>query len=143
MLVLTMSEDDESILAAIPAGARGYLLKGARQEEIIRTRSRPSLPGGALFSPHAARQLIAQLSRTPESRDVLPPFPDLTARERQVLALVGHGMRNHAVAQRLGISQKTVANHLSAIFLKLGVEDRAQAIIFAREAGLVAEPGRA
>ena len=82
------------------------------------------------------------LPRTTDEH-VLPPFPDLTPRERQVLALLATGLRNRAVAQRLGISQKTVANHLSAIFLKLGVEDRAQAIILAREAGLVAETGRA
>lgn len=141
VLVLTMSEDDESIVAAVQAGARGYLLKGARQEEILQAIVTVA-SGGALFSPHAARQVMAHFARTTDEH-VLPPFPDLTPRERQVLALLATGLRNRAVAQRLGISQKTVANHLSAIFLKLGVEDRAQAIILAREAGLVAETGRA
>ncbi len=141
VLVLTMSEDDESIVAAVHAVARGYLLKGARQEEILQAIVTVA-SGGALFSPHAARQVMAHFARTTDEH-VLPPFPDLTPRERQVLALLATGLRNRAVAQRLGISQKTVANHLSAIFLKLGVEDRAQAIILAREAGLVAETGRA
>jgi DNA-binding NarL/FixJ family response regulator len=141
VLVLTMSEDDESILAAIRAGARGYLLKGARQQEIL-TAIDTVASGGALFSPHAARHLLAQLSPTSESRDVVPLFPELTARERQVLELVGSGLRNHAIAQRLGISQKTVANYLSAIFVKLHVEDRAQAILLARQAGLAVNPGK-
>jgi DNA-binding NarL/FixJ family response regulator len=141
VLVLTMSEDDQSIRDAIRAGARGYLLKGARQQEIL-TAIETVASGGALFSPHAARHLLAQLSQEPESPDVVPPFPELTVRERQVLELVGNGMRNHAVAQRLGISQKTVANYLSAIFVKLHVEDRAQAILLARQAGLAANPDK-
>ena len=141
VLVLTMSEDDESILAAIRAGARGYLLKGARQQEIL-TAIDTVASGGALFSPHAARHLLAQLSHPPESRGLVLPFPELTARERQVLELVGNGLRNHAIAQRLGISQKTVANYLSAIFVKLHVEDRAQAVLLARQAGLAANPGK-
>ena len=140
VLVLTMSEDDESILAAIRAGARGYLLKGARQHEILNAIETVA-SGGALFSPHAAEHVLARLTCGPESRNVTPQFPQLTARERQVLALVGNGLRNHAVAQRLGISQKTVANHLSTIFVKLHVEDRTQAVLLARQAGLAANPG--
>jgi DNA-binding NarL/FixJ family response regulator len=140
VLVLTMSEDDESILAAIRAGARGYLLKGARQQEILNAIETVAA-GGALFSPRAAQRLLAQFSHMPESRDVVPPFPELTARERQVLQLVSEGLRNHAIAQHLGISQKTVANYLSTIFVKLHVEDRAQAILLARQAGLAANPG--
>ena len=140
VLVLTMSEDDESILAAIRAGARGYLLKGARQQEILNAIETVAA-GGALFSPHAAQRLLERLSHLPESRDVVPPFPELTARERQVLELAGDGLRNRAIAQRLGISQKTVANYLSTIFVKLHVEDRAQAILLARQAWLGANPG--
>jgi DNA-binding NarL/FixJ family response regulator len=140
VLVLTMSEDDESILAAIRAGARGYLLKGARQQEIL-TAIETVAAGGALFSPHAAQRLLARLSHMPESRAVVPPFPELTVREREVLELAGQGLRNHAIAQRLGISQKTVANYLSTIFVKLHVEDRAQAILLARQAWLAANPG--
>lgn len=139
VLVLTMSEDDESILAAVRAGARGYLLKGARQQEIL-SAIETVAAGGALFSPHAAHHLLALLTTTHDARSVAPPFPELTTRERQVLELVGSGLRNHAVAQRLGISQKTVANHLSAIFVKLHVEDRTQAVLLARRAGLGANP---
>jgi DNA-binding NarL/FixJ family response regulator len=140
VLVLTMSEDDESILAAVRAGARGYLLKGARQREILNAIETVAA-GGALFSPRAAQRLLARLSPMPEIRDVVPPFPELTVRERQVLELVGEGLRNHAIAQRLGISQKTVANYLSTIFVKLHVEDRAQAILLVRQAWLAANPG--
>jgi DNA-binding NarL/FixJ family response regulator len=135
VLVLTMSEDDDSILAAIRAGASGYLLKGARQQEIL-TAIETVASGGALFAPHPARHLLTQLTHPPESRSTPVLFPELTTRERQVLELVGTGLRNHAVAQRLGISQKTVANHLSAIFVKLHVEDRTQAVLLARQAGL-------
>jgi DNA-binding NarL/FixJ family response regulator len=142
VLVLTMSEDEDSILAAIRAGARGYLLKGARQREILNAIETVAA-GGALFSPHAAQRILARLSHMPESHDVVPPFPELTVRERQVLELVGDGLRNHAIAQRLGISQKTVANYLSTIFVKLHVEDRAQAILLARQAWLAADPGTA
>jgi DNA-binding NarL/FixJ family response regulator len=134
VLVLTMSEDDESIVAAIRAGARGYLLKGALQQEILHAIETVA-SGGALFSPLAARHLLAQFAR-PNQAVPAPPFPELTSRERQILALVGDGLRNHVVAQRLGISQKTVANHLSTIFVKLHVEDRSQAIVRARQAGL-------
>jgi DNA-binding NarL/FixJ family response regulator len=139
VLVLTMSEDNESILAAVRAGARGYLLKGARQQEILNAIETVA-SGGALFSPHAARHLLTQLTHGPQTRSVALPFPELTVRERQVLELVGNGLRNHAVAQRLGISQKTVANHLSAIFVKLHVEDRTQAVLLARRSGLSTNP---
>jgi DNA-binding NarL/FixJ family response regulator len=136
VLVLTMSDDDESIFAAIRAGARGYLLKGAQQQEILHGIETVAA-GGALFSPQAARHLLAQLARPAGAHaEPGPPFPELTSRERQILELVADGLRNHVVAQRLGISQKTVANHLSTIFVKLHVEDRTQAIVRARQAGL-------
>ena len=118
VLVLTMSEDDESILAAIRAGARGYLLKGARQQEIL-TAIDTVASGGALFSPHAARHLLAQLSHPPESRDLVLPFPELTARERQVLELVGNGLCNHAIAQRSGSARRpwlTISRRSSSSF---------------------------
>jgi DNA-binding NarL/FixJ family response regulator len=134
VLVLTMSEDDESINGALLAGARGYLLKGAHQDEIIRAIQTVA-SGGAMFSSPAARRLLTQLKQ-PVRRDHADPFPDLTSRERDVLRLLGEGLRNHVIAQRLGISQKTVANHLSNIFVKLQVEDRTQAVIKARQAEL-------
>src|SRR6204780_1639599 len=96
VLVLTMSEDDESILAAVRAGARGYLLKGARQREIL-NEIETVAAGGALFPPQAAQRLLARLSHMPENRDVVSPFPELTVRERQVLELLGEGLRNHAI----------------------------------------------
>jgi DNA-binding NarL/FixJ family response regulator len=135
VLVLTMSEDDESIQAALQAGARGYLLKGAHQDEIIRAIQTVAA-GGATFAPVAARHILAHAKDPPAVG--ADPFPDLTARERDVLDLLGEGLRNHMIAQRLGISQKTVANHLSTIFVKLQVEDRTQAVIKAREASTAA-----
>jgi DNA-binding NarL/FixJ family response regulator len=136
VLVLTMSEDDESIQAALQAGARGYLLKGAHQEEIIRAIQTVAA-GGATFAPVAARHILTHAKDPPTVG--IDPFPDLTARERDVLDLLGQGLRNHMIAERLGISQKTVANHLSTIFVKLQVEDRTQAVIKARQAS-TAEP---
>ena len=138
VLVLTMSEDDESINGALLAGARGYLLKGAHQDEIIRA-IQTLASGGAMYSSPAARRLLTQVKQPLPPRDHTDPFPDLTGRERDVLRLLGEGLRNHVIAQRLGISQKTVANHLSNIFVKLQVEDRTQAVIKARQGGLDTE----
>ena len=132
VLVLTMSEDDESIHAALQAGAHGYLLKGAHQDEIIRAIHTVA-SGGATFASVAARHVLTHAKDSPGVP--ADPFPDLTTREREVLDLLGQGLRNHVIAQRLGISQKTVANHLSSIFVKLQVEDRTQAVIKARQAG--------
>lgn len=133
VLVLTMFEDDESVFAALRAGARGYLLKGADQGEILRA-VRSVASGDAIFGPAIARRLIAFFA-TPRT---LPPpaFPELTEREREVLELIAQGQSNQAIAQRLVLSQKTVRNHVSNIFSKLQVADRAEAIVRAREAGL-------
>ena len=130
---LTMFEDDDSVFAAMRAGARGYLLKGADQTEILRAIHSVE-SGEALFGPGIARRLInffAQLSP-----QVQHPFPELTEREREVLDLLARGMNNAEIAGALVISQKTVRNHVSNIFNKLQVADRAQAIIRARDAGL-------
>ena len=132
-IVLTMCEDDDSVFAAMRAGARGYLLKGADQTEILRAIHSVE-SGEALFGPGIARRLInffAQLSP-----QVQHPFPELTEREREVLDLLARGMNNAEIAGALVISQKTVRNHVSNIFNKLQVADRAQAIIRARDAGL-------
>jgi len=135
VLVLTMSEDEQSIAEAIRAGARGYLLKGATQDEITRAITTVAA-GGVLFSAAIADQVLDRLSETKPVAPPLRPLPELTARELEVLSLLADGHRNAAMASELQISTKTVANHLSAIFTKLRVLDRSQAIIAAREAGL-------
>src|SRR5262249_31191572 len=133
ILVLTMYEDDDSIFSAMRAGARGYLLKGAEQTEILRAIHAVS-HGEAIFSPAIAERLaqyFAALEQSPFSR----VFPDLTDREREILVLIAQGCSNGEIASRLVLSQKTVRNHVSNIFSKLQVADRAQAIIRARDAG--------
>lgn len=134
VLVLTMFDDDDSFFAAMQAGARGYLLKGADQED-IRRAIRSVGDGEAILGPGVARRLMEYFSarRLESPRDA---FPELTDRERQVLDLIAQGQPNPAIATRLGISTKTVRNHVSNIFTKLQVVDRAQAIIRARAGGL-------
>ena len=134
VIVLTMFEDDDSVFAAVRSGARGYLLKGADQSEIIRA-IRSVSNGEALFGPGIARRLISFFSHLNPPQGTLP-FPELTEREREVLNLIAQGMNNTEIAHNLVISQKTVRNHVSNIFSKLQVADRAQAIIRARNAGL-------
>lgn len=133
VIVLTMFEDDDSVFAAMRAGARGYLLKGADQAEILRAIHSVK-NGEALFGPGIARRLInffAQLK--PQAQY---PFPELTEREREILDFLARGVSNSEIANSLVISQKTVRNHVSNIFSKLQVADRAHAIIRARDAGL-------
>ncbi|GAA3261517.1 response regulator [Dactylosporangium siamense] len=134
VLVLTMFEDDDSVFAAMRAGASGYLVKGAQQQEII-LAIRSVAAGQAIFGPTVARRIIAFFSSTPAALEKVP-FPELTGREREVLDLIAAGRPNHGIARDLVISAKTVSNHISAIFAKLQVADRAEAIIRAREAGL-------
>ena len=135
ILIVTMYEDDDSVFAAMRAGARGYLLKGADQDETLRAIQAVSR-GEAIFSPAIAKRLIRYFSPTKVSTTPPQAFPELTEREREILALLAHGHTNAEIAQRLVISLKTVRNHLSNVFSKLQVADRAQAIIRAREAGL-------
>ncbi len=134
ILVVTMFEDEESVFAALRAGARGYVLKGASPTEMVRAIQAVG-SGEAIFSPAIARRLIDFFAAP---RPAVPPqlFPELTEREREVLALLAQGRRNPEIAQALVLSMKTVRNHVSNIFSKLQVADRAQAIIRAREAGL-------
>ncbi len=132
VLVLTMFSDDDSVFAAMRAGARGYLVKGAEQDEIARA-IRAVAAGEAIFGPAVAQRVLRFFSG-PSTPDV--PFPELTARERQILDLLAAGLPNGAIGARLGVAQKTVANNVSAIFAKLQVADRAAAIIRARDAGL-------
>ncbi|GLW99910.1 response regulator transcription factor [Microtetraspora sp. NBRC 16547] len=135
VLVLTMFEDDESVFAAMRAGASGYLVKGAQQEEIIRA-VRSVAVGQAIFGPSVARRIIDFFAGGAPFAPTAEPFPELTAREREVLDLIAAGRSNSAIARQLVISGKTVSNHISAIFAKLAVADRAEVIVRARQAGL-------
>lgn len=134
ILVLTMFDDDDSVFAAMRSGARGYLLKGADQEEITRA-IRAVNNGEAIFSPAIARRLISYFS---VMKPLSPPeiFPELTKRELEILMLIAKGSNNTEIADHFVISEKTVRNHVSNIYAKLQVVDRAQAIIRARDAGL-------
>jgi len=133
VIVLTMFEDDDSVFAAMRAGARGYLLKGADQDEIVRA-IRAAAAGEAIFGPEIAARVIAHFASGPGSTS--RAFPALTEREREVLDLVASGKGNATIANELMISLKTVRNHVSNIFTKLQVSDRSAAIVKAREAGL-------
>ena len=130
VLMLTMLDDDETVLAAMRAGAQGYLLKGAGQDELARAL-RGVVAGEAIFGPGVAARMLQHFAEGHSG-----PFPQLTDRERQILDLIAGGLRNHAIAERLGLSPKTVANHISSIFSKLQVTDRSEAIVRAREQGL-------
>jgi DNA-binding NarL/FixJ family response regulator len=134
VLILTMFEDDDSVFAALRAGARGYLLKGALKSEILRA-IRSVSSGEAIFGPSIAKRLMHYFASPPAAvpRQL---FPELTERELEILKLIAQHLTNVEIAEQLGLSQKTVRNHVSNIFAKLQVADRAQAIIRAREAGL-------
>ncbi len=134
VVVLTMFEDDDSVFSAMRAGARGYVLKGAHPSEILKVL-RAVAGGEAYFGPEIARRLMSFFS-APKLASPEEAFPELTAREREILDLIAQGHTNAKIARRLYLSPKTVGNHISHIFTKLQVADRAQAIIRAREAGL-------
>jgi len=130
VLMLTMLADDDAVLAAMRAGAQGYLLKGAGQDELERAL-RGVVAGEAIFGPGVAARMLQHFAS-----GAATPFPQLTDREHAILDLIAGGLRNHAIAERLGLSPKTVANHISSIFAKLQVTDRSEAIVRAREQGL-------
>jgi DNA-binding NarL/FixJ family response regulator len=134
VLALTMLEDDESVFGAMRAGARGYLLKGAGKAEVQRAITSVAY-GEAIFSPQIAKRLVQYFANM---RPVIPQtaFPELTDREREVLALIVDGRSNAQIAESLSLSPKTVSNHISNIFSKLQVLDRAQAVTRARQMGL-------
>jgi DNA-binding NarL/FixJ family response regulator len=132
VLMLTMFEDDESVFAAMRAGALGYVLKGAAPESMIRAIA--VVAGGeAIFGAGVATRALSYFS-TPRADSAV--FPELTAREREVLTLIASGLSNAAIAGRLGLAANTVGNHISNIFAKLQVASRAEAIVRARSAGL-------
>ena len=134
VLVLTMFEDDDSVFAAMRAGAKGYLLKGADQDDIVRAIAAVGR-GEAIFGPDIAKRVIEYFT-VPRASHAAQAFPELTAREREVLELVAQGHNNAWMARHFVLSQKTIRNHVSNIFTKLQVADRAQAIVRAREAGM-------
>lgn len=131
ILILTMFDEESLITDALAAGARGYLLKGAEQEEIERA-IRTVAAGATIFSPGVVERVLHRSASASASK----PLPQLTDREREVTDLLARGVSNAVIAERLEIAPKTVGNHISAIFLKLGVASRAEAIVQAREAGL-------
>lgn len=134
ILILTMFEDDDSVFAAMRAGARGYLLKGTLKAEILRAIQTVG-GGGVVFGAAIAQRMMRYFAgvKPVESSDL---FPELTDREREILGLIAEGRNNAEIAQRLVLSGKTIRNHITNIFSKLQVADRAQAIVRARDAGL-------
>jgi DNA-binding NarL/FixJ family response regulator len=135
ILMLTMFEDDKSILAALRAGARGYVLKGADGAETLRAIHAVA-EGHAIFGHAIARRMTEYFSIPGENPGASSAFPNLTEREHEILSLMAGGYTNNAIASRLYLSPKTVRNYVSTIFTKLDVADRSQAIVRAREAGL-------
>ena len=133
VVVLTMSEEDATVFAAIRAGARGYLLKGAEPEEVVRAITTVA-GGGVVFGAVLAHRIADFFASAPSAAE--SRFPTLTARELEVLNLVAAGLSNAQIAGRLYLSQKTVRNHVHAVLTKLQATDRAQAIVRARDAGL-------
>lgn len=134
VLVVTMFEDDHLVFAAMRAGARGYLLKGARHEDMVRA-IRAVGNGDAIFSPTIATRLVSYFS-TLQPAHLAPVFPELSQREREILVLLAQGCKNAEIAERLVVSPKSVRNYVSNIISKLQVADRAQAILRAKDAGL-------
>lgn len=132
VLVLTMIERDDAVIAALRAGARGYLVKGSDREEVLRG-IRAVAAGDAIFSSGVADRLAPLLASKPATSQA---FPNLTDRERQVLEQVARGLTNSQIATALGISLKTVRNNVSNVFTKLEVSGRAQAVAKARDAGI-------
>lgn len=133
VLVVTMFEDDSVVFAAMRAGARGYLLKGARHEDMVRAIHAVG-NGDAIFSPAIAARLVEYFAALQPGRSA-QVFPELSSREREILALLAQGHKNAEIAEHLVISPKSVRNYVSNIISKLQVADRAQAIVRAKDAG--------
>lgn len=138
VIMVTMLEEDAPLFSAVRAGARGYVLKGARHQELLQT-VRAVARGQVLFGPSTASRIMGFFHDIEADLKPSAPeetFPELTPRELEVLELVAQGAKNSEIAEQLVISNKTVRNHITSIFAKLQVADRAQAIILARDAGL-------
>ena len=134
IIMVTMLEDDASLFAAMRAGARGYVLKGANHQELLQS-IRAVAQGQVLLGPAIAARVTQFFARAQVSA-ATQPFPELTEREQEILELMARHHTNSEIAQQLGISDKTIRNHISNIFNKLQVVDRAQAVVKARQAGL-------
>ena len=141
VLVLTMFEDDDSVFAAMRAGARGYLVKGADSPDVLRAITAVA-QGEAIFGPSVAGRVLGYLTRPLSAHDE-QVFPELTQREREILTLIAAGQTNNRIASSLSLSSKTIRNNVSSIFSKLQVADRAEAIVRARRAGLGVAEGEA
>jgi DNA-binding NarL/FixJ family response regulator len=142
VLVLTTFDHDEYVLEALRAGASGFLLKDAPPEQLL-AGIRAVADGNALLAPSVTRRLIeTHLRRAPPPARVLDQLAGLTARELEVLELMGAGLSNAEIAERLLLGEATVKTHVSRVFLKLGLRDRVQAVVFAYEAGLIVPSGR-
>ena len=139
VLMLSMFEDDDSVFAAMRAGARGYIVKGAGEDEIVRAVESVAR-GEAIFSAAVAQRILRFFAGA-RAAEPAAPFPELTDREGEILELIAGGHSNTVIATRLYLSPKTVRNNVSNIFTKLQVADRAEAIVRAREAGLGGSPG--
>lgn len=134
VIVLTMHDDDEAIFSALRAGARGYLLKGADREEIVRSVLGVA-GGGSVFGGEVGQRIVTFFTNA-QSLYSASVFPELTARENEILELMAKGMGNHEIAAQLFLSEKTIRNNVGSVLTKLQVRDRASAIVKAREAGL-------
>ncbi len=139
VLMLTMYDDDATVFTAMQAGAQGYLLKEAEQDEIVRA-VRAVVAGEAIFGPGVAERVLGYFSEPPADPTPAYPFPDLTERERVILELLARGRRTSEIAAELYLSPKTVANNMTSIFAKLQVASRAEAIVRAHESGLGGPP---
>jgi DNA-binding NarL/FixJ family response regulator len=135
VLILTMYDDDATVFTAMKAGAQGYLLKESEQDDIVRA-VHAVVAGEAIFGPGVAARVLRYFTEPPQAVVAEYPFPELTHREREVLELLAQGMKNADIATALFLSPKTVSNQLTAIFAKLQVASRGEAIVRAREGGL-------
>jgi DNA-binding NarL/FixJ family response regulator len=135
VLILTMYDDDATVFTAMQAGAQGYLLKESEQDDIVRA-VHAVVAGEAIFGPGVAARVLGYFAEPPAAVVAEYPFPELTHREREVLDLLAQGMKNAEIAAELYLSPKTVSNQLTAIFAKLQVASRGEAIVRAREGGL-------
>lgn len=141
VVVLSMFDEDDLVYAAVRAGAHGYLLKDDDDDQIARVIHGIGR-GEAIFGPRTAQRLLDLVNRTPPhpGQSASQQFPRLTTRELEVLELIARGRRNHEIATELFLSERTVRNYVSNILTKLHVDDRAQAITAARDAGLGQPP---